>query len=154
MKGCSNFLVPLVINNGTGEPGRITLFYNLYLYKTFFTFQQMGYGIGHGLAVVCVILMLTLVHFQVVAPLGLLRGRPIADGTHSTERTATRCLVGIVGGPDTGQSSPGVLATFAGGGDGGGFSLTVVQAALTAVKRRTRSTANYLYCRRIDDLRA
>ena len=27
------FLVPLVLNNGTGEPGGSTLFYNLYLYK-------------------------------------------------------------------------------------------------------------------------
>ena len=34
------FLVPLVINNGTGEPGGSTLFYNLYLYKTFFTFSR------------------------------------------------------------------------------------------------------------------
>jgi ABC-type sugar transport system permease subunit len=38
------FLVPLVINNGTGEPGGSTLFYNLYLYKTFFTYQNMAYG--------------------------------------------------------------------------------------------------------------
>ena len=38
------FLVPLVLNNGTGEPGGETLFYNLYLYKTFFTFQNMSYG--------------------------------------------------------------------------------------------------------------
>ena len=28
------FLVPLVLNNGTGEPGGTTLFFNLYLYKT------------------------------------------------------------------------------------------------------------------------
>lgn len=38
------FLVPLVINNGTGEPGGATLFYNLYLYKQFFAFQNMSYG--------------------------------------------------------------------------------------------------------------
>lgn len=38
------FLVPLVLFNGTGEPGGETLFYNLYLFKTFFTFQQMSYG--------------------------------------------------------------------------------------------------------------
>jgi multiple sugar transport system permease protein len=38
------FLVPLVLNNGTGEPGGATLFYNLYLYKQFFTFQNMSYG--------------------------------------------------------------------------------------------------------------
>ncbi len=28
----------------TGEPGGATLFYNLYLYKNFFTFQNMSYG--------------------------------------------------------------------------------------------------------------
>ena len=38
------FLVPLVINNGTGDPGGATLFYNLYLYKVFFTYQDMSYG--------------------------------------------------------------------------------------------------------------
>jgi ABC-type sugar transport system permease subunit len=38
------FLVPLVLYNGTGEPGGSTLFYNLYIYKNFFTFQQMAYG--------------------------------------------------------------------------------------------------------------
>jgi len=38
------FLAALVLNNGTGEPGGATLFYNLYLYKQFFTFQNMSYG--------------------------------------------------------------------------------------------------------------
>ena len=38
------FLVPLVINNGTGEPAGATFFFNLYLYKNFFTYQNMAYG--------------------------------------------------------------------------------------------------------------
>jgi ABC-type sugar transport system permease subunit len=38
------FLVPLVINQGTGEPGGATMFYNLLLYKTFFGNQNMSYG--------------------------------------------------------------------------------------------------------------
>ncbi|TMB84889.1 MAG: sugar ABC transporter permease [Chloroflexi bacterium] len=38
------FLVPLVLNQGAGEPGGATRFYNLYLYKTFFAFQEMSYG--------------------------------------------------------------------------------------------------------------
>jgi multiple sugar transport system permease protein len=38
------FLVPLVVNNGTGRPGGATMFFNLYLYRTFFTFQNMSYG--------------------------------------------------------------------------------------------------------------
>lgn len=38
------FLVPLVMNQGTGAPAGKTMFYNLYLYKTFFSFQNMSYG--------------------------------------------------------------------------------------------------------------
>ena len=38
------FLVPLAFNQGTGEPGGSTMFYNLYLYKTFYTYQNMSYG--------------------------------------------------------------------------------------------------------------
>jgi multiple sugar transport system permease protein len=38
------FLVPYILKNGTGEPGGTTMFYNLYIYKNFFTFQHMAYG--------------------------------------------------------------------------------------------------------------
>jgi multiple sugar transport system permease protein len=38
------FLVPLVLNSGTGAPGNATMFYNLNLYKTFFAYGNMGYG--------------------------------------------------------------------------------------------------------------
>ena len=38
------FLVPLVLKNGTGEPAGSTLFFNLNLYLTFFTYQQISYG--------------------------------------------------------------------------------------------------------------
>jgi len=38
------FLVPLVLNQGTGEPAGTTRFYNLYLYQTFFSYQDMSYG--------------------------------------------------------------------------------------------------------------
>jgi multiple sugar transport system permease protein len=38
------FLVPFVLKNGTGEPGGTTYFFNLYIYKNFFTFQHMSYG--------------------------------------------------------------------------------------------------------------
>jgi multiple sugar transport system permease protein len=38
------FLVPLVVNSGTGRPGGATMFYSLYLYRNFFTFQDMSYG--------------------------------------------------------------------------------------------------------------
>jgi ABC-type sugar transport system permease subunit len=38
------FLVPLVLNQGTGEPGGTTNFLNLYIYKNFFAYQNMSYG--------------------------------------------------------------------------------------------------------------
>ena len=38
------FLVPLVLKNGTGEPAGATFFYNLNLYRTFFTYQELSYG--------------------------------------------------------------------------------------------------------------
>jgi multiple sugar transport system permease protein len=56
-------LVPLVLYNGTGEPGGSTLFYNLYLYKNFFTFQQMSYGATLAWLLFGVILLLTLAIF-------------------------------------------------------------------------------------------
>jgi multiple sugar transport system permease protein len=57
------FLVPLVVNNGTGRPGGATLFYNLYLYKTFFTFQDMSYGSTLAWFLFLIILAVTLVLF-------------------------------------------------------------------------------------------
>jgi multiple sugar transport system permease protein len=57
------FLVPLVINNGTGDPGGATLFYNLYLYKQFFTFQNMSYGATLAWILFLVILAVTLLLF-------------------------------------------------------------------------------------------
>ena len=59
------FLVPLVLKNGTGEPGGTTLFYNLYLYKTFFTFQNMSYGATLAWALFLVTMLFTLVLFVV-----------------------------------------------------------------------------------------
>ena len=57
------FLVPLVLKGGTGEPGGATLFYNLYLYKTFFTFQNMSYGATLAWFLFVVTLAITLVLF-------------------------------------------------------------------------------------------
>jgi multiple sugar transport system permease protein len=57
------FLVPLVVNNGTGRPGGATNFFNLYLYKTFFTFQRMGYGSAMAWLLFGIILLVTLVLF-------------------------------------------------------------------------------------------
>jgi multiple sugar transport system permease protein len=38
------FEIPFILKEGTGDPGNSTLFYNIHLYKTAFTFQDMGYG--------------------------------------------------------------------------------------------------------------
>jgi multiple sugar transport system permease protein len=57
------FLVPLVLKNGTGEPGGSTMFYNLYLYKNFFTFQNMSYGATLAWVMFLMTLAITLVLF-------------------------------------------------------------------------------------------
>jgi ABC-type sugar transport system permease subunit len=57
------FLVPLVLKNGTGEPGGSTMFYNLYLYKNFFTFQNMSYGATLAWLLFAISLVITLVLF-------------------------------------------------------------------------------------------
>jgi ABC-type sugar transport system permease subunit len=58
------FLVPLVLNNGTGEPGGSTLFFNLYLYKQFFTFQNMSYGATLAWILFAISLVLTIALFR------------------------------------------------------------------------------------------
>jgi multiple sugar transport system permease protein len=57
------FLVPLVLKNGTGEPGGSTLFYNLNLYRTFFTYQEMSYGATLAWFLFAITLLVTLVLF-------------------------------------------------------------------------------------------
>ena len=58
------FLVPLVVNQGTGEPGGATNFINLYIYKTFFSFQNMSYGATLAWMLFVVILIVTIVLFS------------------------------------------------------------------------------------------
>ncbi len=58
------FLVPLVLYNGTGEPGGTTFFYNLYLYKNFFTYQNMSYGATLAWLLFAITLVITLVLFR------------------------------------------------------------------------------------------
>ena len=58
------FLVPLVLKNGTGEPGGTTLFYNLYIYKNFFTFQNMSYGATLAWVLFAITLVVTLLLFR------------------------------------------------------------------------------------------
>jgi multiple sugar transport system permease protein len=58
------FIVPLVVNQGTGIPGGATMFYNLYLYKTFFTYQNMSYGSTLAWFLFIVILVITITLFS------------------------------------------------------------------------------------------
>jgi multiple sugar transport system permease protein len=58
------FLVPLVLKNGTGEPGGTTLFFNLFLYKNFFTFQNMSYGATLAWLLFAISLVITLILFR------------------------------------------------------------------------------------------
>jgi multiple sugar transport system permease protein len=57
------FLVPLVLQDGTGEPGGSTMFYNLYIYKNFFTFQNMAYGATLAWLLFVITLIITLILF-------------------------------------------------------------------------------------------
>ena len=57
------FQLPLVINQGNGLPGGWTMFYNLYLYRTFFTYQNMGYGSSMAWFLFLVVLLVTIVLF-------------------------------------------------------------------------------------------
>jgi multiple sugar transport system permease protein len=57
------FLVPLVLQEGTGEPGGSTMFYNLYIYKNFFTFQNMAYGATLAWVLFVITLIITLFLF-------------------------------------------------------------------------------------------
>jgi multiple sugar transport system permease protein len=57
------FTVPLVVNQGTGAPGGATMFYNLYLYKQFFTYQNMAYGSTLAWLLFAIVLAVTLLMF-------------------------------------------------------------------------------------------
>jgi ABC-type sugar transport system permease subunit len=58
------FLVPLVMNQGTGAPGGASMFYNLYLYKTFFVNSNMSYGSTLAWMLFIVILIVTIILFS------------------------------------------------------------------------------------------
>jgi multiple sugar transport system permease protein len=58
------FLVPLVVNQGTGAPGGATMFYNLFLYRTFFYYQNMSYGATLAWVLFLVIMIVTVILFS------------------------------------------------------------------------------------------
>jgi multiple sugar transport system permease protein len=58
------FLVPLVLYNGTGEPGGSTLFFNLLLYNNAFQFNRYAYGATLAWLLFAITLAITLVVFR------------------------------------------------------------------------------------------
>jgi multiple sugar transport system permease protein len=57
------FLVPLVLNTGDGRPAGTTFFFNVHIYKTFFTFQDMSAGATLAWFLFVIILGITLLLF-------------------------------------------------------------------------------------------
>ena len=57
------FLVPLVLNTGDGRPAGTTFFFNVHIYKTFFTFQDMAAGATLAWFLFLIILGITLTLF-------------------------------------------------------------------------------------------
>lgn len=57
------FLVPYVLAGENGEPARSTFFYNLYLFKTFFTYQDMPYGATQAWVLFVIALFVTVLLF-------------------------------------------------------------------------------------------
>jgi multiple sugar transport system permease protein len=57
------YLIPFVLNNGNGAPGGTTMFYNVYLVRTFLTFMNMSYGSTMAIGLFVAILLATLLLF-------------------------------------------------------------------------------------------
>ncbi len=57
------YLIPFVLNNGNGAPGGTTMFYNVYLVRTFLTFMNMSYGSTMAIGLFGAILIATLILF-------------------------------------------------------------------------------------------
>ena len=57
------FVVPYVLNQGTGQPNGETMYYMIWFYKQTFTFQDMGYGAALAWFIFVIALVITLVLF-------------------------------------------------------------------------------------------
>ena len=57
------FVTPYVLTEGTGRPNQMAYFFNMHLYKTAFTFQDMGYGATQAWVIFIIALVLTLILF-------------------------------------------------------------------------------------------
>ncbi len=57
------FVVPYIVTRGTGQPGQSAYFFNMHLYKTAFTFFDMGYGATQAWLIFIIALALTIALF-------------------------------------------------------------------------------------------
>ncbi len=57
------FVVPYIITRGTGQPNNSAYFFNMHLYKTAFTFFDMGYGATQAWLIFIIALFLTIILF-------------------------------------------------------------------------------------------
>ncbi len=58
------FVVPYIITRGTGRPNNSAYFFNMHLYKTAFTFFDMGYGATQAWFIFLIALVLTVFLFS------------------------------------------------------------------------------------------
>ncbi len=58
------FIAPFIIGNGRGDPNGSTMVFNLYLYKTAWSFQDMGYGATLAWLMFVICLALTVILFR------------------------------------------------------------------------------------------
>lgn len=57
------FDIPYILKQGRGDPGNSTLFYNIFFYKTAFTFKDMGYAATQAWFLFLVAFLFTIVLF-------------------------------------------------------------------------------------------
>jgi ABC-type sugar transport system permease subunit len=57
------FVVPYIVTRGTGQPNNSAYFFNMHLYKTSFTFFDMGYGATQAWFIFIIALVLTIILF-------------------------------------------------------------------------------------------
>jgi multiple sugar transport system permease protein len=57
------FTVPYILTRATGDPNKSAYFFNMHLYKTAFTFFDMGYGAAQAWLIFIIALVLTIILF-------------------------------------------------------------------------------------------
>jgi len=58
------FLIPYVLTRGQGTPGKSAFFFNMYLYKTAFTYYRMGYASALAWLLFIIVIVITMLVFR------------------------------------------------------------------------------------------